>query len=206
VALETRPAERNPRGQGELLRDRLLDAAVELVAEQGDATRLSIRSVTRRAGVSPTALYLHFENLDELVLALVERGFTEFRSSMHAAVEGGTDPEERLRRAGLAYTRFARERGPLYAVIFGPRPHPAEGAPLGPQVAEDAFGDLVALVTDYVGPDRAAKEDATALAGGVWTGLHGYVTLRHARPWVEWEPEGEFIDRLTSAWLGTPGG
>ncbi len=205
MAVETTSAERNPRGQGELLRERLLDAAVELVAEQGDATRLSIRAVTRRAGVSPTALYLHFENLDELILALVDRGFTEFRAFLLSAIENVADPAQRLRQAGLAYMRFARERAPLYAVIFGPRPRPLDPSPGGPQVADDAFADLVALVTAYLGPDRAAREDASALGSGVWTGMHGYVTLRHARPWLEWEPEDEFIDRLTAAWLGTPG-
>ena len=37
---------RNPRGQGERLREEILDAADALLAESGDASKLSLRGVT----------------------------------------------------------------------------------------------------------------------------------------------------------------
>ncbi|MGH3994367.1 MAG: TetR/AcrR family transcriptional regulator, partial [Pseudonocardiaceae bacterium] len=56
----TTVAARTPRGQGERLRERLLEAGFDIVAEHGDKSHATIRAVTKRAGVSPTAFYLHF--------------------------------------------------------------------------------------------------------------------------------------------------
>jgi AcrR family transcriptional regulator len=201
------PAERNPRGQGELLRERLLDAAVELVHEQGDATHLSVRAVTARAGVSPTALYLHFDNRDELLRALTERGFSEFRAALNAATATAEEAGQRLLLAGLAYMRFAREQPALYAIIFGPQDPPAGSGdpPPKPPVATEAFDDLVGLIGDYLGPERAAVTDVPERARGIWSGLHGYVTLRRARPLIDWSDEERFGLALAEAWLGPPG-
>ena len=199
--------ERNARGQGELLRERLLDAAVELVDEQGDAKHLSVRAVTARAGVSPTALYLHFENRDELMRALTERGFSEFRAALNAAAQEAEEPAQRLLMAGLAYMRFAREQPALYAIIFGPQEAPAPGTdpPPKPPIADAAFDDLVTLIADYLGPERAATVDLSERAHGIWSGLHGFVTLCRARPQLDWTDDQRFGMALAEAWLGPPG-
>jgi AcrR family transcriptional regulator len=199
--------ERSPRGQGERLRERLLDAAIELVDEHGDAAQLSVRAVTARAGVSPTALYLHFDNREELMRALTERGFLEFRAALNGAAQEADHPAERLLLAGLAYMRFVREQPALYAIIFGPQQPPTPGVepPPKPPVAEGAFDDLVGLIADYLGPERAAGVDLDERARGIWSGLHGFVTLRRARPQLEWTDDERFGRALAQAWLGPPG-
>src|SRR5918992_4658132 len=89
---------RTPRGQGDRLRKRLLDAGIEIVSEHGDAAHATIRAVTKRAGVSPTAFYLHFPTRDAFLAALKQRGFEEFRAAVaEAADTGGNDPAARLR-------------------------------------------------------------------------------------------------------------
>jgi AcrR family transcriptional regulator len=55
-------------------RRRLLDAALELVDERGFAA-LSLRELTRKAGITPAAFYRHFANTDELGLVLVDEAF-----------------------------------------------------------------------------------------------------------------------------------
>jgi AcrR family transcriptional regulator len=203
---DRQPPTRNPRGQGDLLRDRLVDAALASIDEQGDASGLSIRSVTKRAGVSPTAFYLHFENREELLAACIERSFAEFRDAMRAATAEVGEPWDQLIRAGLAYMEFARTRPARYLLIFGaptrepgltgmePLPKPAAGT--------DAFQDLVGLIADYLGSDDPRHADAEVLAKGIWSGLHGFVTLRHSRPGMTWPDDEEFARRLAEAWLG----
>jgi len=203
MASPTAP-ERNPRGQGDLLRDRLVDAALALLDEGTDPTKLSIRAVTRRAGVSPTAFYLQFENHDALVEAMIDRCFTEFRDAVRQGTAGATDPAARLTRAGLAYSDFARRRPARYALNFV-FIKPAEGeAPAKPAAADDAFNDLVALVLDYLGDDDPRRDKADFLARGIWSGLHGYVTLSQTRTGIGWPREDEFVARLAQAWLGAP--
>ncbi len=64
--------------QKERTRHALLDAALQLSREQGFA-QTSLRQVAKRAGVVPAAFYRHFESMDALGLALVERCFTTLR-------------------------------------------------------------------------------------------------------------------------------
>ncbi len=195
---------RTPRGQGELLGERLVDAAVAMVDEGIEPAQLSIRSVTKRAGVSPTAFYLHFESLDALLRAMIARCFTQFRDAVRQGAAQGSDPAGRLNRAGLAYTAFARRWPARYALNFV-FVKPAEGdAPEKPSAADDSFNDLVALVLDYLGEEDPRRNDVDLLARGIWSGLHGYVSLSHARTGMGWPSEQEFVERLSRAWLGEP--
>ncbi|MGH1564771.1 TetR family transcriptional regulator [Mumia sp. DW29H23] len=75
--------------QKERTRQALLDAALELTDEHGFAG-VSLRQVTRRAGVVPTAFYRHFASMEELGLALVDQSFATLRGMMRQARQ---DPE-----------------------------------------------------------------------------------------------------------------
>lgn len=70
--------------QKEQTREALLDAALELSQEAGFA-QVSLRQVTRAAGVVPTAFYRHFDSMDQVGLALVERSFGTLRQMMRDA-------------------------------------------------------------------------------------------------------------------------
>jgi AcrR family transcriptional regulator len=58
----------------ELTRQALIRAALRLLA-QNSFDSLSLREVTREAGISPTAFYRHFDDMEELGLVLVEESF-----------------------------------------------------------------------------------------------------------------------------------
>ncbi|MFV2039432.1 MAG: helix-turn-helix domain-containing protein, partial [Acidimicrobiales bacterium] len=60
---------RSPRGQGKQLRVELLDAAAELMAKHGSLDKVSVRAVAHAVGVSPTAVYRHFDNHTEMLWA-----------------------------------------------------------------------------------------------------------------------------------------
>jgi AcrR family transcriptional regulator len=198
-------AVRTPRGQGNLLRDRLIEAALELLDEGHEPADISIRGVTRRAGVSPTAFYLQFEDRQDLMRALLDRGFTDFRDRMRHGADQGGDPCNRLMGAGSAYIAFAREQPERYRLIFAADwgEHGIEDDPdQSMEAAEGAFTDLVELIADCVGPDDAPSKDLDTLAIGIWSGLHGYVTLCHAEPKMAALTETEYMTLLARAWLG----
>src|SRR5947209_15424956 len=78
-------------------RQALLDAAL-LQIEAGESfDSLSLRSVTRAAGVVPTAFYRHFASMDELGLVLVEESFRTLRRMLRDAREG-LAPEHIIKR------------------------------------------------------------------------------------------------------------
>jgi AcrR family transcriptional regulator len=60
----------------------LLDAALVLLSGERSFSSLSLREVTKQAGVSPAAFYRHFDNMEVLGLALVEESFATLRRTM----------------------------------------------------------------------------------------------------------------------------
>jgi AcrR family transcriptional regulator len=188
----TRP--RNPRGEGGRLREQLVQAAAELLDELGDASRLSVRAIARRAGVSPTALYLHFPDREALVTATCDACFTAFNDALLAAASGDSDPRTRLEAMGLAYLAFTERQPALYAVIFSARRPPSDSPAVD---RRQGFAGLVALLREC---DPALGEDeAHARAIAVWSSLHGFAMLRAARPQIGWPSAEEFVRRTLAA-------
>ncbi|HEY0775213.1 MAG TPA: TetR family transcriptional regulator [Nocardioidaceae bacterium] len=74
----------------ERTRQAILDAALDLVAEEGLAA-LSLRQLTRAVGIVPTAFYRHFASIDELGLALVDRSFASLRLMIREARQGNLE-------------------------------------------------------------------------------------------------------------------
>lgn len=68
----------------ELTRRALLRSALKLLSQRSfDA--ISLREVTREAGVSPTAFYRHFDDMDEMGLVLVDESFGALRDVLREA-------------------------------------------------------------------------------------------------------------------------
>jgi AcrR family transcriptional regulator len=67
-----------------------MEAALRLVDERG-FSGLSLREVTREAGVVPTAFYRHFADMDDLAFALVDESFRSLREMLRGAREGRDD-------------------------------------------------------------------------------------------------------------------
>lgn len=191
------PRSRNPRGQGDRLRSDLMEAARELLLELGDQAKLSVRAVTARAGVSPNALYIQFASKDELLNAVMNAAYTEWRTSINGAIPEEAEPIEQLRAYCGAYFRFARERSGIFRVMFMTTiregvPVPVRGGPVGEDEGVDSFNDFLAIVTRCL-PDGV---DAFTQAAYLWAGLHGRVALGDAIPSFPWPPEHEYIDRM----------
>jgi AcrR family transcriptional regulator len=183
------PRARNPRGQGERLRAALIDAAIDVLSEVADVEALSVRAVTARAGVSPTALYLHFADKEELLTAVKERCFTELRGYvLEAERAAAPDARGQAEAMCLAYLAFAAEQPGHYRVLFHTRRSSGAGdgqsaidatealASWPPQAAE-AFRDLARGVGRCLGD----RHDVFEVATMVWTSLHGFASLRAIR-------------------------
>ena len=165
---------RTPRGEGGRLRDQLVAATAELLEETGDAARVSVRAIAGRAGVSPTALYLHFPDRDAVVAAAVEAGFVAFDAALRAAAEAHDDPVERLAAMGLAYLEFTRRQPALYATIFSAR-RPALATTGAGVHGDRAFEGLVSALRAC--EPRAPEDELTERAVALWSTLHGYALL-----------------------------
>ena len=195
--------QRNPRGEGERLRAALMEATAELLLEHGNADRLSIRAITARAGVSPTALYLHFADKDELLGAVCDAAFEDLREFLRvAATARARAPREQLQAMGEAYIEFAQQRPGHYRILFATPGY--LNATIQPgQAPEDpgmeAFQELVQVTALCLGQG----DDPVAVALQLWIGLHGFVSLRAVMPAFGWPSSEEFLRGLFEAHIGS---
>ena len=190
---------RNPRGQGERLREDIVTAAADMLADPA-APPLTLRGVARAVGVAATSVYLHFDNVELLVLEVARRGFGELRAAQEAAMDPAATPCERLRARSLAYCDWAMANPGHYQWMFAnPMRISAsswEGLPGQPQ-----FAAMVAAVAECLGRPPADPESATT-ARLLWHLLHGTVSLRIARPFLPWPPISETVDEAMTRLVG----
>lgn len=95
----------------------LLDAALEQMDGGFGFDSLSLRRVTRVAGVVPAAFYRHFASMDELGLALVEESMLTLRSMLRDAREDGPDPEHLIARSVSILVAHVREHPRHFAFM-----------------------------------------------------------------------------------------
>jgi AcrR family transcriptional regulator len=184
---------RNPRGEGDRLRLDLLGAAVALMAESGDVEKVSLRAVAQRAGVSPTAVYRHFDDRDSLLRAAVTYCWIEFSDALAAADDATDDPYERLQLAGAAYIEFAVERHGEYTVLFSNQVDISDHADEPPGTT--AFTRLVGQVAAILQRNDDDR-DPFFVAVQVHSWIHGIVELTSRHSAVEWPTTGALLDDL----------
>jgi AcrR family transcriptional regulator len=102
-------------------REALMEAALRLMSEGRSFTGLSLREVTREAGVVPTAFYRHFRDMDELGLALVEEGGTTLRRLLREARREGMPVSDVIRNSVRIYKSYLEEHPRQFLFIAAER-------------------------------------------------------------------------------------
>jgi AcrR family transcriptional regulator len=205
--------QRNRRGQGGQLREELITAARGLLASAETESELTIRGITRAAGVHPQAFYLHFENLDALLYAVYAAEFGELTRALHAAAAGRQPGEPALRAMCQEYGRFALAQPARYRLLMSlpGQQHPDwdPGQLPGSPVLRLLRQAFAAASTDArsrrQAPDRRQEpgrspDQAVIL---LWATLHGLVTLRVSRPTFPWPPLNQLIDQAVDTTLAS---
>jgi AcrR family transcriptional regulator len=186
--------ERREREKSET-RDKILDAARELFSERG-YDGVSMRQVAERIEYSPTAIYVHFTDKEDLFHELCQEDFArlagEFQSTPLPA-----DPIERIKQIGRSYITFGMQYPNHYKLMFM-TPHPAseldecnQEIKGNPEV--DAYALLVQTVEEAMAERRFRPNltNADLIAQTLWSAVHGVISLHIAKrhdKWVEWRP------------------
>jgi len=98
------------------LRERILTLALDRFLLPGHE-QLSMRQMAAELGVTPMALYRHFQNKEDLQLHLLDAGFRRFGAYL-ARSETGATPLERLERMADGFTAFAVENPGYFELLF----------------------------------------------------------------------------------------
>ncbi|GGS05731.1 MULTISPECIES: TetR/AcrR family transcriptional regulator [Streptomyces] len=153
------------------LRDRLVDAGVELLAAEG-LQALTLREIARRTGVSHGAPRRYFPTHLELLSAIARRGFADLAERARQALDRETGGA-RARVAALAgaYLEFALEQPGMYELMF--RHDLLESGRLG---LRETSLPLFSLLTGLIAAADPGA-DAPRVAGVLWANLHGLAQL-----------------------------
>ncbi len=121
--------------RGARTRERLIDAAAELVAREPSAT-IGLDRIARAAGVAKSSVLWHFGSKEQLYLAVAERWFSSFQHSITAELGSGRELRDVLPGLLDAYAAFL-DRHPeanvvLFSLLFGA----PKDSDLRPRIAE----------------------------------------------------------------------
>jgi len=189
------------RGEGDKLRDQILEAASRLLIETGDEDAVSIREVAEAVGVTPPSIYRHFADKNELIFAICERYFDELDRLTNQAARGTDDPIESLMFRGRAYVRFGLDNPEPYRVIFMRKP---SDTPLRWQVDKilnaSAFGHLLEDVRTAIAAGLI-EGDPMLVSLSLWTAVHGLTSLLISKPRFPWPDVDVLVDQLARSAL-----
>ncbi|GAA2603046.1 TetR/AcrR family transcriptional regulator [Streptomyces axinellae] len=196
---------RNPRGQGQVLKAQLVDAAARLLATLDQPETLTLRQVAREVGVAPASIYSHFPDLGALIEHVLRLRYDELAGLMNQAAHSAPDPLTDLVARCAAYVHWGVEQPGHYRTLFGGRmpadlvPGSAHGA--GAELLESVVASLAA-VTDT---DRSSTTEHQWQAGLLlWTAMHGLISLYNDHGDIPWPPLNALLADLLSLHTAHP--
>ena len=159
------------------LREALVDAALDLIAEKGPAG-FTFAEAARQAGVSPAAPYRHFRDRDALMADVAKRGFERFEKQLATAWdEGRPNLRQAFERVGKAYLAFARDEPAYFSAMFESGLSISEHRELQ-DAGDRAFAVLRGACEALVAAMPAAKRPpAMMMALHIWSLSHGIASL-----------------------------
>jgi len=160
----------------EEMQEVILQTALKLFITQG-YENVTIRKIAQEIEYTPGAIYSYFEEKDQIFWALHQKGFELLWQQTSAALKSN-NPKELLICMGEEYIKFALDNPELYDLMF-------LTSVVAGIIEQDhiwaqgdrSFDALVGLVNQCVVDGYIEETDPTILAYGLWSFVHGLVSL-----------------------------
>ena len=159
------------------LRQALVEAALDLIEEKGP-TGFTLSEAAKTAGVTPAAVYRHFDGREALIIECARQGYAIFADLMeHAWNDGAPSPLAAFGATGRAYLAFARKYPGHYMAMFESGLSPNRVPSLTPLAARTmgVMERATAAITAHLPTDR--RPPAAMVAAHIWSMSHGVVEL-----------------------------
>jgi len=168
------------------VRKKILDAARQLFEAEG-YDNVTMRRIAEAIEYSPTTIYLHFEDKDDLVRALCHEDFGRLLEAL-SLLPPAADPIEAIRQLGRAYVGFAVDNPNHFRFMFM-SPHLKDEAHTPEDPGWRSFGALLDAVKRAVAAGLFRAVDPLTAAQVLWMGVHGIASALVAMPPEQW-PHG----------------
>ncbi|ETX16452.1 TetR family transcriptional regulator [Roseivivax halodurans JCM 10272] len=159
------------------LRQALVDAALELIEAKGPMG-FTLSEAAKQAGVTPAAVYRHFDGREDLIAEAAKQGYEIFCDVMEHAYETGQPSAlAAFEAVGRAYLAFARKYPGHYISMFESGISVNRSPDLA-AVAHRAWGVLERAATDLsVHIPENRRPPASMFSAHIWAMSHGVVEL-----------------------------
>ncbi|MDQ2092856.1 TetR/AcrR family transcriptional regulator [Rhodalgimonas zhirmunskyi] len=159
------------------LKQALVEAALMLIESKGP-TGFTLSEAAKQAGVTPAAVYRHFEGREDLIAEAARQGYEIFADVMQYAYEKGQPSAlAAFEATGRAYLAFARKYPGHYIAMFesgisvNRTPELAAVSARARGVLDLAARDLAAHIPE------AKRPPAAMFSAHIWALSHGVVEL-----------------------------
>lgn len=158
------------------LRSGLVEVAFEILENDG-IENLTMRSLSKKLGVSRTAAYRHFPDKTSLLKAVAEDTFNRMRVFIHEKSAKMADPLDKFEAIIYAYLEFAMKNTARYRQMFS---REVVSEPTDPELGKaawKAFSEFTEVIESCQGDGVFMRKDPVELANVVWATVHGLSML-----------------------------
>lgn len=159
------------------LRQALVEAALRLIEEKGP-TGFTLSEAAREAGVTPAAVYRHFDGRDDLIVECARQGHGIFADLIeHAYDDGKPSALAAFESAGRAYLAFARRFPGHYIAMFesGLSRHASPELARADARSRAVLERAAERLSRHIPEDR--RPPAAMFSAHIWALSHGVVEL-----------------------------
>lgn len=182
----------------ELLRERVLETAEEIIATEG-VRNVTMRRIASSIDYAPTVLYRLFANKDDLMDHLIARGYGGVRDRYEEVMRHDLAPLERLAAVLAEYCSYALDHPNHYQMWFTTGAISREDDRLKMQHGRLEFG----VFQQWLDCIEACREgglfpgrDQFQVFQVLWTRMHGVISLRLQHPDLPWLPAEKHLKEV----------
>lgn len=163
------------------VKEALIDVAMKFI-EANEVELISLRRLAREVGITPSAVYNHFDDKDALMLAIKLKLYEEFNCYFEARSSDTDNSEQALLEMCLSYYHFSQEFPSRFLFLFNSI-LPLEWST--PEMVEVSCRSIVKtrkLILQIYEKYRipCGETDVVNTTLLVWSQLHGIVTLKNS--------------------------
>ncbi|EQA36041.1 WHG domain protein [Leptospira inadai serovar Lyme str. 10] len=168
--------DKNSYHHGDLKRA-LLDASIRILKEEGYKA-LSLRKAAMLAGVSQSAPYRHYSDLESLYADIAEEGF-KLLSERQRKIQSKyrTNPLLLFREAGVSYVEFALEHQDLFRIMYGNQIESHLKYESLVKMEDESFRIIVEIIQACEAAGLIKTDSVEKSAIAAWTMVHGIAVL-----------------------------
>jgi AcrR family transcriptional regulator len=190
-----------------VIRDRILDIAAQLIIEEG-FNKLSMRKIASRLGITATNIYYYFTNKDEININIRTRGFHMLYEKQRTECSRYQSPVDKFRVLVWVFVNFGTNNPDYYDIMYNLRT-PKYTNYIGTEFEKNAsFWKSTSIKTLEITIDILTdlnNEKIENLEGylenkykaiKLWSDLHGIISIYNSRVLFETaENDKEILDR-----------